>query len=173
VIEMATCPLCSEAFDGGEPYRDHLEEAHGLRDDEGTATVTQIRAHRIEDDAAMTLVAEAVLDSSPSNGEASAPAAGPAAPAPVVSAAGSVPAAGVTPAPTPAAAGTRPSPRSPSDRYLLASRHGDVALYGPGLVMLLTGVARLEADLLGLLLIVLGTALVVLGMLLPLVLGRR
>jgi hypothetical protein len=174
VIEMATCPLCSEAFDGGEPYLDHLEEAHGLRDDEGTATVTQIRAHRIEDDAAMTLVAEAVLDSPPTNGEgsASAPAVS-AAPAPAVSAAGSAAATGAIPAPTPVAARTRPSPASPSDRYLLASRHGDVALYGPGLVMLLTGVARLEADLLGLLLIVLGTALVVLGMLLPLVLGRR
>lgn len=164
---MATCPLCSEAFDGGEPYRDHLEEAHGLRDDEGTATVTQIRAHRIEDDAAMSLVAEAMLDTPPK------PAAEPS-PAPASAAPTEAPA---PPAPSPAAAVTAVtaavSPWWRAARYPLATRHGDVALYVPGLVLLLTGVARLEADLLGLLFVVLGAALVVLGMLLPLVLGRR
>jgi hypothetical protein len=62
VNDVATCPLCSAAFDGGEPYRDHLEQAHGLEDDEGTATVTQLHANRIEDEAAMSLVAEAELE---------------------------------------------------------------------------------------------------------------
>ena len=64
-------------------------------------------------------------------------------------------------------------PRGRAGRYPLATRHGDVALYAPGLVLLVTAVARLEADVLGLLFLLLGTALVVLGMLLPLVLGRR
>jgi hypothetical protein len=145
VFDLATCPLCSAAFDDAEPYRDHLEEAHGLRDDEGTATVTQLHAaSAIEDDAAMSLVAEAVL---------------------------SVPEAGDRPAPDGpitvirAAAGT--------ERYPLATRYGDVALYAPGLLMVLTALARLEADVLGLLCLLLGTVLVVLGMLLPVVLGRR
>jgi hypothetical protein len=40
-------------------------------------------------------------------------------------------------------------------------------------VLLLTGIVRLEADLLGLLFLLLGAAMIVLGMLLPLVLGRR
>jgi hypothetical protein len=39
--------------------------------------------------------------------------------------------------------------------------------------MVITALARLDADVLGLLLLLIGTALVVLGMLLPLVLGRR
>jgi hypothetical protein len=39
--------------------------------------------------------------------------------------------------------------------------------------MVLTALVRLDGDVLGLLLLLMGTALVVLGMLLPLVLGRR
>lgn len=148
------CPLCSAAFDDAEPYRDHLEEAHGLRDDEGTATVTQLRAASpIEDDAAMAMVAEAVLDAAPAeSGDADTE-------------------------PTPEL-GDRPAWHRPitqfrAERYPLATRHGDVALYAPGLLMVVTAVVRLEADVLGLLLLLLGTVLVVLGMLLPLVLGRR
>ena len=157
---MATCPLCSEAFDAAEPYRDHLEAAHDLHDDEGTATVTQIVPPRIEDDTA-TLVAEAMLD---------APA--PLAAAPVSSEPS--PAAAGSPAPVAAAKPRRvPLDLAAGDRYPLATRHGDVALYGPGLALLLTALVRLEADVLGLLFLVLGTAMVVLGMLLPLVLGRR
>ena len=143
------CPLCSAAFDDAEPYRDHLEEAHGLRDDEGTATVTQLRAaSTIEDDDAMSLVAEAVLDGAAPDD------------------------------PTPGLGDWHP-PTVPitqsrdGGRYPLATRYGDTALYAPGLVLLLTAVVRLEADVLGLLFLVLGTAMVVLGMLLPLVLGRR
>lgn len=157
VNDVATCPLCSAAFDGGEPYRDHLEQAHGLEDDEGTATVTQLHANRIEDEAAMSLVAEAVLD-------APAPAAAPA-----------------TREPTSNSARKSPDTEDfraefdggTSTRYLLATRHGDVALYAPGLLMVLIALARLDADVLGFLLLLIGTALVVLGMLLPLVLGRR
>jgi hypothetical protein len=165
VSDVATCPLCSAAFDGGEPYRDHLEEAHGLEDDEGTATVTQIHARRIEDEAAMSLVAEAVLDA-PAPAAASVPA----------SASGSPPAE-----PTPNSARNSSDTedfraefgRGAATRYLLATRHGDVALYAPGVLMLLIALVRLDADVLGFLLLLLGTALVVLGMLLPLVLGRR
>jgi hypothetical protein len=160
VNDVATCPLCSAAFDGGEPYRDHLEQAHGLEDDEGTATVTQLHANRIEDEAAMSLVAEAVLD---------APARDASAPAPEV-----------PPAPPNSARNDADSATfraefggGASTRYPLATRHGDVALYAPGLLMVITALARLDADVLGLLLLLIGTALVVLGMLLPLVLGRR
>jgi hypothetical protein len=153
VSDVATCPLCSAAFDGGEPYRDHLEQAHGLEDDEGTATVTQLHANRIEDEAAMSLVAEAVLET-PSREVAPEPPAVPSSAPAVQSSASAVGA--VT-----------------STRYLLATRHGDVALYAPGLLMVLIALVRLDADVLGLLLLLIGTALVVLGMLLPLVLGRR
>jgi hypothetical protein len=153
VNDVATCPLCSAAFDGGEPYRDHLEQAHGLEDDEGTATVTQLHANRIEDEAAMSLVAEAVLET-PSREVAPEPPAVPSS-APAVQCSASAVGAAT------------------STRYLLATRHGDVALYAPGLLMVLIALARLDADVLGLLLLLIGTALVVLGMLLPLVLGRR
>ena len=157
VNDVATCPLCSAAFDGGEPYRDHLEQAHGLEDDEGTATVTQLHANRIEDEAAMSLVAEAVLD-------APAPESAPSPPQPPPS---SAPSSSAT---EDVRAGVG---EGASTRYLLATRHGDVALYAPGLLMLLIALVRLDADVLGFLLLLIGTALVVLGMLLPLVLGRR
>ena len=160
VNDVATCPLCSAAFDGGEPYRDHLEQAHGLEDDEGTATVTQLHANRIEDEAAMSLVAEAVLDT-----PASAPAPLPEQPSP--NSARKVADSATFRAEFGGDAGAA------STRYLLATRHGDVALYAPGLAMVLTALVRLDGDVLGLLLLLMGTALVVLGMLLPLVLGRR
>jgi hypothetical protein len=153
VNDVATCPLCSAAFDGGEPYRDHLEQAHGLEDDEGTATVTQLHANRIEDEAAMSLVAEAVLET----------------PAPAERTTNPNSAPNVAERATLRAE----SEDGPPTRYLLATRHGDVALYAPGLLMVLIALARLDADVLGLLLLLMGTALVVLGMLLPLVLGRR
>lgn len=158
--DVATCPLCSAAFDGGEPYRDHLEQAHGLEDDEGTATVTQLHASRIEDEAAMSLVAEAVLETPARDAPAPAPEVPPAEPNSARSVADSATFRAEF------GAGT-------STRYLLATRHGDVALYAPGLLMVLIALARLDADILGLLLLLIGTALVVLGMLLPLVLGRR
>lgn len=173
MFDVATCPLCSAPFDDAEPYRDHLEEAHGLRDDEGTATVTQLRApSAIEDEAAMSLVAEAVLDTAPAAG-ATGPEAEPEAPPEAPPTPG--PADRHPPAPptTPSTQGPRSGLRWGTGRYPLATQHGDVALYLPGLLLLLTALVRLEADVLGIAFLVLGAAMVVLGMLLPLVLGRR
>ena len=157
MIDVVTCPLCNDSFDGGVAYRAHLEDAHGLRDDEGTATVVP---EPTPDDDHLSLMAEALLDDRPASSSAPEPAA--------------------TPAPV-ASASPSPEPRAPvewlerpsSGRYELSTRYGDVALYAPGLLMLLTSVVRLEADLIGVVLLVVGVALIVLGMLLPVVHGRR
>ena len=151
VIDVVTCPLCNDAFDGGVAYRAHLEDAHGLRDDEGTATVVP---EPTPDDDHLSLMAEALLDDRPA-----------ADPTPTAESA-------TTPHRGEAEPVTWPE-RPSSGRYELATRYGDVALYAPGLLMLLTSVVRLEADVIGFVLLVVGVALIVLGMLLPVVHGRR
>ena len=54
MIEVVTCPLCEDGFGDAEAYRAHLEEAHRLRDDEGTLT-------SVPDDDHLSMLAEALL----------------------------------------------------------------------------------------------------------------
>lgn len=158
-----TCPLCSAALASAVAYRDHLADEHDLQDDEGTATVIQVEPPSEEEvvDPDLAFMAEAMLDA-PSH----VPASSPSEPLPAPKNGTVVENDGVK---KPVRVPVRP----PSGRYPLAIQYGDVALYAPGLVLVLIAAVRLDADVLGFVFLLLGVALIVLGMLLPLVHGRR
>ena len=133
--QQARCPICGALADDPVAFRDHLAVAHELIDDEGTDTIRDLE-RRVEEIAEQT-------------------------PAPVVPIA-------APPPPPPAA--PQPQPRPPVERqrppshYPLALRYGDVALYAPGVILLVTGLVEGNMAL-----VLSGLLVSVLGILMPVI----
>jgi hypothetical protein len=138
--QPARCPICGALSDDPVAFRDHLAVAHELIDDEGTDTIRDLE-RRVQE------IAEQP-------------------PAPALPIAPAPPAA----APQPGAETTPlgpPTRREASTYYPLALRYGDVALYVPGVILLVTGL--IEGNMA---LVLSGLLVSVLGILMP-VIHRR
>lgn len=163
---VASCPLCRERFEVPADYKAHLAEIHALIDDAGTDTEAVVAPPPPPEP-------DPEPPASPTKAEVKAEAK-----ARVREAKEAKPARAPR-APRPARA-RRPSLLShlrlpvvaAGGRYPLALRYGDVALYAPGALLVLAGVAGRGSDAVSLTMAIFGAVLVMTGMLLP-ILHRR
>lgn len=166
---VASCPLCRERFEAPADYKAHLAEIHALIDDAGTDTEAVVAPppppEPDPEPPAPPTKAEVKAEAKARLREAkeAKPARAPRAPREPTS-------------PRPARA-RRPSLLShlrlpvvdAGGRYPLALRYGDVALYAPGALLVLAGVAGRGSDAVSLTMAIFGAVLVMTGILLPIV----
>lgn len=152
---VGVCPLCDLRFEAGDVFRGHLADEHGLVDDEGT--LTEVSGPPSSPDSQDPSVGEGATPVA-----AAIPATRRARPRLTVGRLrGPRPPGAATPAevPRPTAADRGPFP--------LARRHGDVALYIPGFLLVVAAVLRGRSDVLGLAFVGFGAPMLALAILLP------
>ena len=158
-VGVGVCPLCDLRFEAGDVFRGHLADEHGLVDDEGTHT-----------DVSGSPSSPDPQDQS--GGEDATPIA---ADIPAIRRGGlrrivgrlrgqRPPTAATTVEVPPATRERGAADRGP---FPLARRHGDVALYLPGLLLVVAAVLRGRSDVLGLAFVTFGAPMLALAILLP------